>query len=173
MIDALSVCLGLIVMAASVLIGFRARTISHAMRPIRDPIFVMIIRRYMEAFHGRGLGDASSRGLTATWSPSQGTRRGSGAASRRSASASCWGTRAPLPPPDTTPGPARGRRSPRSANHGKCLRKHLLKPLPEHIRGSEMAGKSRDITMIALIFEPTVWQSRAEAKNGEQEGRVV
>ena len=33
-----------------------------------------------------------------------------------------------------------------------------------------MAGKSRDITMIALIFEPTVWQSRAEAKNGEQEG---
>ena len=85
MIDALSVCLGLIVMAASVLIGFRARTISHAMRPIRDPIFVMIIRRYMEAFHGRGLGDASSRGLTATWSPSQGTRRGSGAAMWRRA----------------------------------------------------------------------------------------
>ena len=36
-----------------------------------------------------------------------------------------------------------------------------------------MAGKSRGITMIALIFEPTVWQLKVKIENGEQEGRVV
>lgn len=43
MIDALSVCIGLAVMAGSVLIGYRARTVSHAIFPLRDPIFVMML----------------------------------------------------------------------------------------------------------------------------------
>ena len=41
---------------------------------------------------------------------------------------------------------------------------------PRFFKKSESGCGSHDITMISLIFEPTVWQSRAEAKNGEQEG---
>lgn len=43
MIDAMSVVIGLTITAISTIIGYRARTVSHAILPIRDPIFVSIL----------------------------------------------------------------------------------------------------------------------------------
>lgn len=41
--DALSVCIGIAVMAVAVVVGYRMRVITHAVFPLRDPVFLTMI----------------------------------------------------------------------------------------------------------------------------------
>lgn len=41
--DAASVCLGIAAMAAAVLTGYRSRAVTHALFPLRDPVFLAIL----------------------------------------------------------------------------------------------------------------------------------
>lgn len=41
--DAASVCLGIAAMAAAVLIGYRSRAVTHAVFPLRDPVFLLML----------------------------------------------------------------------------------------------------------------------------------
>lgn len=43
MMDAVSLMIGIGVMAVSIIIGYRARTVSHAILPIRDPILLIVM----------------------------------------------------------------------------------------------------------------------------------
>lgn len=41
--DALSVCTGIVVMAVAVIVGYRMRAITHAVFPLRDPVFLTMV----------------------------------------------------------------------------------------------------------------------------------
>ena len=41
--DVSSMCIGIIVMAVAVIIGYRARGVTHAIFPLRDPVFLSLL----------------------------------------------------------------------------------------------------------------------------------
>ena len=41
--DASSVCIGIVVMAVAVIVGYRARGVTHAIFPLRDPVFLSLL----------------------------------------------------------------------------------------------------------------------------------